>query len=204
MKAARILGPWFHMLVAFKHLLERILIIGQIRSLSRLIWINVSVPPADDSTKGKGPNANLTSTQLRRRKVDALKLCAAFAFSVKHYLRGEDGLEWEDYAGIIPASTAHLAKNGYDSRKTSTYVSYSATAQTSLSNSGTGTPDENQTQEVRSDSADATKRIRVKRSKDKLKQPGTRTPKTPLLSTLHQTIDFNAHPEQLSTPLPLV
>ena len=54
-------------------------------------------------------------------------------------------------------------------------------------------------------SAGATKRIRVKRSKDTLKQPGTRTPKTPLLSSaLRQTVDFHSDPDSLTTPLPLV
>ncbi|KAI0928082.1 hypothetical protein AcV7_009242 [Taiwanofungus camphoratus] len=183
---------------------------SHIRSLTRLIWINVAVPPADDVTKGKTANANLTPLQLRRRKVDALKLCAAFAFAVKHYLRGEDGLGWEDYTGILPAATVRTVQSGYSSNKTSAYVSYSATARTSRSESRVESPqeiesDDSRTSTARSPSADATKRVRVKRSKDKLKQPGTRTPKSPLLSTaLHQTIDFNAHPEQLSTPLPLI
>ena len=65
----------------------------QIRNVTRLIWINVSVPPADDASRGKFPNATLTPTQLRRRKVDAIKLSLCFAYAVKHYLRGEDGLD---------------------------------------------------------------------------------------------------------------
>lgn len=177
---------------------------AHIRSLSQLIWINVAVPPADDAAKGKAPSANLTPAQLRRRKVNALKLCAAFAFTVKHYLRGEDGLEWADYAGILPATTAGLVRGGKASRGTSAYTTYAATAHTSVTTSGVGTPDEGRPLEVAVEAGDATKRIRVKRSKDKLKQPGAKTPRTPLLSALHQTIDFNAHPEQLSTPLPLV
>ncbi|GBE82603.1 UPF0187-domain-containing protein [Sparassis crispa] len=177
---------------------------SHIRNLSRLIWVNVAVPPADDISKGKSPSANLTAIELRRRKVDALKLCVCFAFTVKHYLRGEDGLDWEDYAGILPASTARLGQNGLNSRKTSAFVSYSATARTSRSNSRVGSTDEVDSERSSVVSPDATKRVRVKRSKDKLKQPGVQGSRTPLMSTLHQTIDFNANPEQLSTPLPLV
>ncbi|CCM03913.1 uncharacterized protein FIBRA_06064 [Fibroporia radiculosa] len=179
--------------------------VSHIRSLTRLIWINVCVPPTDDVAKGKTPNATLTAAQLRRRKVDALKLCVAFAFAVKHYLRGEDGVDWDDYAGVMPASIARLVRNGAAERGAQSYMSYSATARTSVSTSGTGTPAEDQSQGVCSPSMDATKRVRVKRSKDKLQQVAVKSPKTPLLgAALHQTIDFNASPEQLSTPLPLI
>ena len=51
---------------------------------------------------------------------------------------------------------------------------------------------------------DATKRIRVKRSRDRMRQSSAKSPKTPLLDGLHQTIDFNADPDSLTTPLPLV
>ncbi|EMD34523.1 hypothetical protein CERSUDRAFT_67494 [Gelatoporia subvermispora B] len=180
--------------------------VSHIRSLSRLIWINVAVPPADDITKGKYPAANLTAEQLRRKKVNAMKLCTCFAYAVKHYLRGEDGLDFEDYAGILPAAIARLVQSGV--RKTSAFASYSATARTTRSNSRASTPDENAVNlmgaPMRTASVDATKRIRPKRSKDKLKRPGAKTSKTPLISTLHQTIDFNAAPEELTTPLPLI
>ncbi|CAL1703767.1 unnamed protein product [Somion occarium] len=180
--------------------------ISHIRNLSRLIWINVAVPPIDDNSKGKLPAASLSATQLRRKKVEALKLGICFAFACKHYLRGEDGLDWVDYTGLIPASLMRLAAQGPASRKTSTWTSYSATAQTSRSNSRAESGDEvegsSADAEIRR--ADATKRIRVKRSKDRLKQPGVKSPTMPLLSSLHQTIDFNTDPDMLSTPLPLV
>ncbi|KZT66694.1 hypothetical protein DAEQUDRAFT_767784 [Daedalea quercina L-15889] len=183
---------------------------AHIRSLSRLVWINVAVPPTDDAARVKGAGANLTATQLRRRKVDALKLCVTFAYATKHYLRGEDGLDWDDYVGVLPASTTQLVRSGVPTRKTSTAVSYAATMRSSPG--GFRTPDElngssnSGETDVRSPSPDATKRIRVKRSKDKLKQPSTKTSRTPLLSerALHQTIDFHPNPESLSTPLPLV
>ncbi|KAH9890712.1 UPF0187-domain-containing protein [Cubamyces lactineus] len=200
--------------------------VSHIRNLTRLIWINVSTPPEDDIAKGKSSAANLTPTQLRRRKVDAIKLCLCFAYAVKHYLRGEDGLEWEDYAGILPASTARLAqglhapstKDYRYSKSPSAYASYAATEYTTRRNSGAASPTGGSTPgegtasgleadiergRARSRSADATKRIRVKRSKDRLKQPG-KTASTPLISSLQQTIDFSTDPDALCTPLPMV
>lgn len=193
--------------------------------MTRLIWINAAVIPDDDTTKGKFP-ASLTAKQLRRRKVEALKLCVSFAYATKHYLRGEDGLDWADYDGILPQSVIRVASPGA-SRMTSGYASYNATTKNSrmpsefpstlTSRMGTprmgGTPEETsadeagetETVQVRQ-SIDATKRIRVKRSKDNMKNAGVKSPKTPLLSTtaLHQTIDFHPDPEALSTPLPLM
>lgn len=177
--------------------------ISHLRNLSRLIWVNVAVPPSDD--KGKLPGATMTAKQLRRKKVTALKLCACYAFAVKHYLRGEDGLEWEDYAGILPQSVARLAMPG-GTRRSSAWTSYAATERTSREDSAAASGDEDSParSETRREGVDATKRIRVKRSKDRLKQPGVRASTTPLLSGLHQTIDFNSDPDSLTTPLPLV
>lgn len=173
------------------------------------------MPPTDDITKGKTPGPNLTAKELRRKKVQALKLCVCYAFAVKHYLRGEDGLDWEDYVGILPPAVARLAQPG-SSKRTSAWTSYAATERTSRGDSAAASGDEGEQTsaspsglpgsgaELRRDGVDATKRIRVKRSKDKMKRGGVRSSKTPLLSELHQTIDFNSDPESLTTPLPLV
>ncbi|KAI0637332.1 UPF0187-domain-containing protein [Trametes polyzona] len=199
--------------------------VSHIRNLTRLIWVNVSTPPADDIAKGKSAAANLTPAQLRRRKVDAIKLCLAFAYATKHYLRGEDGLDWEDYAGILPASTARLARGQYvppnkdyrySTKGTSAYTTYAATEFTSRRGSGDASPHTGSSTpgvmgsgtdlergRERSRSVDATKRIRVKRSKDRLKAPG-KTAATPLMSSLQHTIDFSTDPDALSTPLPMV
>ena len=50
--------------------------------------------------------------------------------------------------------------------------------------------------------ADATKRIRVKRSRDR-KQRGLKST-TPLMSGMQRTLDFSTDPDSLSTPLPMV
>ena len=197
-------------------------LVSHVRNLTRLIWINVSVPPLDDASRGKFPNGTLTPAQLRRRKVDAIKLSLCYAYAVKHYLRGEDGLDWDDYGGILPASTSRLFRGLYQppnkdyrystNGKSTAFASYAATEFTTRTGSpegmatGSTTPglemDVEQGQ-GRSSTADATKRIRVKRSKDKLKGPGHKAT-TPLMSSLQNTIDFSADPDNLSTPLPMV
>ena len=183
--------------------------------------MNVAVPPPDDTTKGKSSVPLMTAKELRKKKVKALKLCACYAFAVKHYLRGEDGLDWEDYVGILPPSVARMALPS-SSRRTSTWTSawtsYAATEHASRDDSAAASGDEGEhsshsssrppltrsVTEGQKDRIDATKRIRPKRSKDKLKQPGVKTSSTPLLSGLHQTIDFNSDPDSLTTPLPMV
>ncbi|KAI0648207.1 Bestrophin, RFP-TM, chloride channel-domain-containing protein [Trametes meyenii] len=198
--------------------------VSHIRNLTRLIWVNVSTPPLDDASKGKFPAANLTPAQLRRKKVDTIKLALVFAYAVKHYLRGEDGLDWDDYGGILPASTARLARGQFApptkdyryAKGTSAYTSYAATEYTTRRNSGDASPEsgvltpggagsgvELDIERGREREADATKRIRVKRSKDRMKQAG-KTATTPLVSSLQQTVDFNTDPDALSTPLPMV
>ncbi|KAJ3101044.1 hypothetical protein HDU97_001687 [Phlyctochytrium planicorne] len=57
-----------------------------IRNSARLIWINV-----DEST-----------ALARAQKVAALKLCTGLAFAVKHELRGEHGLFYQDLHGLLP------------------------------------------------------------------------------------------------------
>ncbi|RDX45493.1 UPF0187-domain-containing protein [Lentinus brumalis] len=203
-------------------------LVSHIRNLTRLIWINVSVPPADDASRGKFPTATLTPAQLRRRKVDAIKLSLCFAYATKHYLRGEDGLDWDDYAGILPPSASRLFRGLYQppnkdyrylspsnagtNGKSTGYSTYAATEFTTRNGSpegmGTGSSTPGLDLDVeqgrsRSSTVDATKRIRVKRSKDKLKGPGHKST-TPLMSSLQNTIDFSTDPDNLSTPLPMV
>jgi len=170
---------------------------SQARNLSRLIWVQVSLPPADD-TSGKTPSIDITPLQLRRRKSDALKLVLSFVYAVKHYLREEDGLGWEDYVGVIPESFSRLYSRR-ESRRSSVSIGYNAVSEHSSSvvNSRSVSPS-------RGGSADgssprvATKRVRVKRSLDKVP-----TSRTPLAEGAHSTIDFEAYTDA-SIPFPLI
>jgi putative membrane protein len=154
-----------------------------------MIWINVgpqapATNPQPVGIKGKGITTDNVHVQLHRRKVEALHLLLSFVVSTKHYLREEDGLNYPDYLGVLPASfvrTASMASGHYPSK------AYSMTSHDGTV-SGQTTPD--------SIRPDATKRVRVKRSKHQLMDPST-----PLLCE-HRTVDFAS--EDASFPLPLL
>jgi hypothetical protein len=209
MKGGKTLEPWYLMYVLY----VRINIFEpdrevQIRNLSRMIWINVAIPPpqSDVPTNLKGkvqPSTDLTAAQLRRKKVDVVKLCLAFAFAVKHYLRGEDGMEWDDYLDVIPAhlrSGVHNCTTTNSSRSSSyaAVLVHQNTSVGSMSKPRTASPDH-----IKDDNGrcmpDATKRIRVKRSSH------TISSSTPLLKSGndddHRVIDVHA---DVTIPLPLM
>jgi ion channel-forming bestrophin family protein len=160
-----------------------------------MIWVHVSLPPTEDHPAhvvGKTPSSALTNAQLRSQKVETLQYCVAFAYAVKHYLREEDGLDYEDYAGVLPASFTRPDELGYSTRQgRSSPTSYAATSPVSDGNGSNSKPD-------------ATKRIRRKRSKKLPPQATVSGATTPLLSDSHQTIEFHPYADRLSMPLPLM
>ncbi|KAJ3723452.1 Bestrophin, RFP-TM, chloride channel-domain-containing protein [Lentinula guzmanii] len=165
---------------------------SNVRNLSRQIWVNVALPPSDQedtpSKKGKAPI--LTASQLHRVKSEALHLCLAFPFAVKHYLRGEDGLNWSDYHDVLPKNFARFDEVGYQKSKTDLTTSYNSI---STKSSGRSSPDLGR--------GDATKRVRPKRSKQNLPSQST-----PLLSgaVTHRTVEFRPFADDTSLPLPLI
>ncbi|KAH7916005.1 Bestrophin, RFP-TM, chloride channel-domain-containing protein [Hygrophoropsis aurantiaca] len=171
---------------------------SNVRNLARLIWVNVTLPPTDEQPgnfKGKTLVSELTAHQLHRRKVEALHYCIAFVVAVKHYLRAEDGIEHEDYAGLLPASFSRFDAFGFGTRRSSPAESYFATQSLPSPHPGSG----GQT------SVDATKRIKSKRSKKNVAGAGASGSTTPLLAKSHQTVDFQPpYTDPLSMPLPLI
>ncbi|KAH9056653.1 Bestrophin, RFP-TM, chloride channel-domain-containing protein [Lactarius vividus] len=169
------------------------------RNLARLIWIQVALPPTDD-TSGKTPSTDITPLQLRRRKTNALKLVLSFVYAVKHYLREEDGLDWEDYVGVLPASFMR-EQSRLQSRRGSISTFYN-----SVTDNASSSGNSRSVSPLRGASTDgsttpaATKRVRVKRSLDKI-----HTAKSPLLSgpREYSAIDFEQYTE-ISMPFPLV
>ncbi|KAH7889753.1 Bestrophin/UPF0187 [Phlebopus sp. FC_14] len=78
---------------------------SNVRNLSRLIWIFVCLPPTEDDPghiKGKTPITSLTPAELRRQKVEVLQFCVSFPYALKHYLRGEDGMDYDDLPRVLP------------------------------------------------------------------------------------------------------
>ncbi|KAF9792333.1 Bestrophin, RFP-TM, chloride channel-domain-containing protein [Thelephora terrestris] len=171
-------------------------VMSNIRNLSRLIWISVALPPTESSIpenlKGKVQfSTTTTAGQLRKQKQDLVKLCLCYAFAVKHYLRGEDGLDWDDYLDVFPTS---FLKIGHRDRPTSEVpflgsplVAPSSPASANGIDDGRETPD-------------ATKRVRVKRSKRNLSH------RTTLLEGSHWQGGYNAIDVRadVTMPLPLI
>ena len=180
------------------------------RSLARLLWVNVALPPTDGEpsyTKGKTPQPDITNSQLRRRKIEALQLCLSFVFATKHYLRAEDGIDHLDYQGIIPPSFMRSREtvSASQSRSQSRYDLTKQNDGSSLvANPPADSPSDNisvyEHSHYGTNKADATKRVRVKRSKRQLANLAT-----PLLSNqMTSNTDLYINNVEESMPLPLV
>jgi len=113
-------------------------------------------------------------------------------------LREEDGLDWDDYVGVIPTSFVQ-AQSRRQSRPGSISTAYNA-----VSDYGSSIGNSRSTSPSRSANADgstapaATKRVRVKRSLDKIQ-----TARSPLVAGQHSSVDFKPYTEA-SIPFPLV
>ncbi|KAF8845021.1 UPF0187-domain-containing protein [Paxillus ammoniavirescens] len=168
-----------------------------VRNLTRMVWVHVALPPTEEEAvhiKGKTLSSGLTHAELKYQKIETLQLCVAFAYAVKHYLRGEDGAEYGDLAGVLPHHFARNDSLGYTTAHgRASPTSYAATSNPASDN-GTGS---------RGASVDATKRIRRKRSKKNI-NPNLTGSTTPLLGDSHQTVQFHSYADHITTPFPLV
>ncbi|KAI5124785.1 hypothetical protein M0805_005419 [Coniferiporia weirii] len=167
--------------------------VSNIRNLSRLIWVNVAVPPdSGASTLGKGPaGGQMTHAQLRKAKVDALKLCVAFAYAVKHRLRGENGLDYDDYEGVLPRSITRYEEAGDNSS------SSSPTSRNRIYDSvGSLTP-----QMTRRKSENDSHKIHFHHASVTVSDQNA---SEPLLGDSHRTVQFHPRANMMRTPVPLV
>ena len=169
----------------------------QIRNLARLVWVNVNVTKADlnsslaSSSKfcvppghqgSAGDRTPLTSETLKHQKKRTLQLLLAYAYAVKHHLRGEDGTDWPDYKDVLPASFARFNETGLDRTANTSYSSInSADKGASAGKEGcSGRKKVWNTQEIPSDAS------------------------APLLTDAHQTVEFHPYADGLSLPLPMM
>ncbi|EJD01266.1 UPF0187-domain-containing protein [Fomitiporia mediterranea MF3/22] len=207
---------------------------AEIRNLTRSVWINVAVPPDSGSATGQkgiseflhpptlinevakgSTGGKMTSSQLRRKKIEALQLAMAFAYAVKHRLRGEFGFDYDDYRGILPRSIVQYEINGISTAASSPasgngHESYQAT--------GSLTPKMKKRREsdsTKSDDDASPKDTKPSPSRNNSQQShmhfhsasvtlDSQSATTPLLSGTHRTVQFHAYPTVLKTPLPLV
>lgn len=181
--------------------------VSHTRNLSRMVWINVGPPPTGAPpavSKGKTATGSSDMTQLevhlKKRKIEALRLALSFVIATKHYLRGEDGINYPDYLGVLPPSITRLDIEGPNvGQRTGPTGSYSATRNQSLSASIDDMSKASSAGDSPDPRPDATKRVRAKRSKQQLV-----TQTTPLLHESHRTIDFHHYIDDASLPLPLM
>jgi len=164
-------------------------LLSNARNLSRLLWVHVALPPENvpGSTQARTPNPELTHVDVKRQKIETLRYCLGFVYAVKHYLRGEDGADYDDLTGILPPHFCAHGDLGYATDRGHGSLPY-ATAQGCDGSIRSG---------------DATKRIKRKRSK---KSPQTQTPgsTTPLLGGSHRVVEFHPYADHISMPLPLI
>jgi ion channel-forming bestrophin family protein len=173
--------------------------------------VNVALPPTDGEptyAKGKTPQPNITNAQLRRRKIEALQLCLSFVFATKHYLRAEDGIDHPDYQGVIPQSLMQSREivSASQSRSQSRYdlTKQNDGSSPLVANPPANSPSDNisvyEQSNYGTNKTDATKRVRVKRSKPQLANQAT-----PLVNN-HMTPNTDLYINALeeSMPLPLM
>lgn len=169
-----------------------------------MVWVNVAVPPQPTDVqpafaKGKTPTTDITHTQLRKRKIDVLRLALSFVYATKHYLRGEDGVNYADYSGVLPSSFARYDEVGYTTQRTYQTGAYSATRKDSNATSHENTSSTPSGRSSPDAKPDATKRIRVKRSKQQIVDHST-----PLLQDTYRSVEFHPFANEASLPLPLM
>ncbi|KAL8279320.1 hypothetical protein RQP46_008357 [Phenoliferia psychrophenolica] len=92
---------------------------GSLRSLSRMVWINVGAYPSvtgrltSDGTVKPMELPTITDAD-RKAKIMALRMMVAFVVATKHHVRAEYGTEYEDLRSVLPGKFYEHAKtNGY-------------------------------------------------------------------------------------------
>jgi len=147
------------------------------------------------NTQARIPTSQLTHAELKSQKIEALRYCLGFVYAVKHYLRGEDGANYGDLAGVLPPHFSLHDDLGYTTNHRHPSVLSYAVMQGSISDASI----------CDRHSVDATKRVKRKRSKkNRGQQMCTPGSTTPLLSDSHQTVEFHPYADRISMPLPLM
>ena len=144
------------------------------------------------NTQARVLNSQLTHAEVKHQKIETLRYCLGFVYAVKHYLRGEDGADYGDLAGVLPPHFSLHGDLGYTTNHGHPSVLSYAAMQGSASDASISDRR----------SVDATKRVKRKRSKKNMGPPPGCT--TPLLSDSHQTVEFHPYADHISIPLPLM
>ncbi|KAF9268099.1 UPF0187-domain-containing protein [Marasmius fiardii PR-910] len=80
-------------------------IIRTCRTMARLIWVHV--PPKSSTTKKEGIERDIEIEKVMEEKKLALDLVEGFTIALKHYLRGEPGIYYEDLYELVKPLHEH-------------------------------------------------------------------------------------------------
>ncbi|KIJ57320.1 hypothetical protein M422DRAFT_40790 [Sphaerobolus stellatus SS14] len=145
------------------------------RTMSRLIWIHL--PPKITKSDGDTPPSRQDIGQAMREKRVALELIEAFSVSVKHYLRGELGIYYEDLYHVARPFHEH---HGQAHAETEHELARRPSRQYSIE-SYSQLPADERPQLKRSASKSSSRQTNVSPSQT----PGTTTPSAGPSATLH-------------------
>ncbi|KAG8930424.1 hypothetical protein FRC01_002792 [Tulasnella sp. 417] len=102
-----------------------------VRNFSRIIWIQTVPPPPvkkDDSHLSIGAPEYVAD--IKAEKTYLIKLLLSFVYATVHHLRGETGVDYEDYEGILPEQFTYRSSNVSKFMDTNTlfnrYAAYSS------------------------------------------------------------------------------
>lgn len=174
---------------------------SNVRNLSRQIWVQATPPP--EIAAAKYP-AIMSPAQLHRYKIDALLLALSFVLAVKHYLRGEDGTDYPDYHDVFPASFSRFCESVSNTPRGNGYqlgTPYDSTTPNGSRDHSAAPSYRVSTEGSTNSMPNASKRVRVKRSKPSLIEPNANTP---LLAGNHRAVEFQLPPVEPCLPLPLM
>ena len=152
----------------------------------------------------------VSASQLRKAKEEVLKLCIAYIYAVKHRLRGEFGVDYDDYEGVLPKYIARFDAGGFSSTSspasgTGSYQSVAslgpAMTRRKSDPNVTDVPMDQNKGRHEHDSHDHTHGIHFRNHSVTVSEQG---PNTPLLGNNHRTVEFHPYADITTLPLPLM
>lgn len=140
----------------------------------------------------------MTPERLRKLKIDAIKLCVAFAYGVKHRLRNEHGFNYEDYNGVLPQRFTRYDEFGYGtSSSPSAYSSYQGTPAETISRRRSDINGNHNANMV--ERGEVGHGLHIQTDSVTL----SNDPQAPLLGDSHRTVEFHSNFGH-SLPIPLL
>ncbi|KAF8610823.1 UPF0187-domain-containing protein [Ceratobasidium sp. AG-I] len=202
---------------------------SNIRNLARLVWVNANLPLPSEDTHVKQPSAFMkirgktyepsnsiknpviTAASLHTEKERALRLMIAFAVAVKHHLRGEEGVNYDDFISLLPPDFSRFDNRGFDKRGKHGNRDYS-TMGSSASGAISVPGHEGHHTQGNSTSTDMNATLvpsSIPRSPHKISFMGTKgaavdPERDPLLGDDRRTVEFRPYDTRKALPMPLI